>query len=629
MQFRIVWCLLAWASVSTAAAAEPVARPNVVLFLADDLGWRDTSVYGSEFYPTPNVARLAARGMRFTNAYAASPLCSPTRASILTGQYPGRLRFTTPAGHLPQAVLDPVVPARARPAQRAVTPQTRTRLPNEYFTIAEAMKGSGYRTGFFGKWHLGHAPYLPEQQGFDVVVGGRHHPGPPGGYFAPWPIDTISDGSPGEHITDRLAVEAVKFIRANRERPFLLCFWDYSVHAPFQAKEELIAKYRARIDPDDTQRNPVMAAMIEPLDDAVGKLLGVLDELDLAKDTLFVFTSDNGGNMYNVVEGLPPTNNAPLRAGKGSIYEGGVRVPLIVSWPGRVVSGSRSDAIVTSVDYYPTLLDVLGLDPQPGQILDGVSILPVLRGTAGLQREAIFCHFPHYVKATDNLPSTSVRVGDWKLYRFYADGPQLADRHELYNLATDIGERRDLAAAQPARVRELDALIERHNRATRSLVPRPNPAFAPDGGVVAGWTGNQYAKLSIEGDRLIVESSGNDPFITLRAVPKLGKPATFVVRMKSSARGNAQVFWASKAAPRFHRSHSSTFAVTHDGALHEYRAPVQLTSRLTGLRLDPATGPGRIEIESMALVGAKGEAIATWRFDAKASGGTKKPARRG
>jgi len=586
--------------------------PNVVFILADDLGWRDSSVYGSTFYETPHLKRLARRGMTFTNAYSASPLCSPTRASILTGQYPGRLRLTTPAGHLPQEVLQPSLPERGRPNQKAVTPGTRTRLPNEYFTVAEALKQRGYTTGFFGKWHLGRAPYLPESQGFDEVIGGRHHPGPPGGYFAPWPIDTIPQPTPGEHISDRLAEEAVRFLKAQRDRPFFLCYWDYSVHAPFQAKEELIEKYRRKADPRNVQRNPVMAAMIEPLDDAVGRLLDALDDLDLAEDTIVIFTSDNGGNMYNVVEGLPPTNNAPLRNGKGSIYEGGVRVPLIVVWPGRVEAGSKSEAVVSSIDYYPTILEMLGMEPRTGQVLDGVSIVPALQQKGPLPREAIFCHFPHYIPATGNLPSTSVRRGDWKLIRFYADNDDQSDRFELYDLRNDIGERKNLAAAMPEQVGRLNALIKRNTEQTDPLVPFANPAYRPS---VAGWFGNQHAAVSVEEGRLQIVSTGNDPFLQTGDVPSLSQPAVLEFRMKSTARGMGQVYWATSKQRNFHRDRSTLFEVTHDGAWHDYRVELAIGSPLSRLRIDPAQGSGRIAIEGLRLLEAKGKVVRQWPFE--------------
>ncbi len=608
--------LVLLAPAARALAAEPPQRPNIVFFLADDLGWRDTSPGGSTFYETPNIERLAQRGMTFTDAYSASPLCSPTRASILTGHYPGRLRLTTPAGHMPQVVLDPKLPAAGPPSHKAVTPQTRTRLPNQYVTIAEVLKQAGYTTGFFGKWHLGREPYLPEQQGFDVVVGGRHHPGPPGGYFSPWPIDTIPQPRAGEHITDRIAIEAVDFLRDHREEPFFLCFWDYSVHAPFEAKAELIEKYRRKAKPENPQRNPVMGAMIEPLDDAVGTLLDTLDELRLTEKTIFIFFSDNGGNMYNVVEGLPPTNNAPLRNGKGSIYEGGVRVPMIVVWPGQTPPGSTNGSIVSSVDFYPTLLEMLDLEQHAPAILDGVSLVPALRNTGPLDRDAIFCHFPHYTPATGNLPATSVRQGDWKLIRLHADGEKQTDRLELYNLKDDIGESKNLAASLPDRASQMNALIERHLRYTQSLVPFPNPAYRPQAADTArlGWIGSRDAVLSKDKSGLRIESTGGDPWIRAATVPPVGGPAKLLVRMKSNSRGNGRVYWTTRPQRTFHLDRSTAFAVTHDAQWHDYRVELSAAGPLTSVRIDPASSRGMIEIESIRLIDAAGKTGKAWDF---------------
>ncbi|HUT14168.1 MAG TPA: sulfatase, partial [Thermoguttaceae bacterium] len=460
--------------ISAPAGEVDLRRPNVVFMLADDLGWADTTVYGSTLYETPHIARLAKQGLTFTNAYAASPLCSPTRASILTGQYPGRLRLTTPACHLPQEVLDPQVPDRASPHHHVVMPETRTRLPNDYVTYAEVLKTVGYRTAFLGKWHLGREPYLPESQGFDVVVGGRHHPGPPGGYFAPWPCETLPRSPDGAHIDDAITTEAIKFLETNRQRPFLLNLWFYSVHAPFEAKQPLIEKYRAKAkaDPTNLQTNPVMGAMIETLDDNVGRVLDALERLGLSENTLVIFTSDNGGNMYNFVEGVEATNNAPLRNGKGNIYDGGHRVPLIVSWPGKIAQDERSDAIVSSVDYFPTILDVAGLPRPEEQACDGASLWPVLQGGRPDPARAVFCHFPHMPPATGSLPATSVRQGDWKLLRFYGDASEGTDRLELYRLADDPGESRNLAGSDPQRAADLNALVEKHLADTQALVPK-------------------------------------------------------------------------------------------------------------------------------------------------------------
>ncbi len=445
-------------SATRAPAAAKSPKPNVLFILADDLGWMDTSLYGSKYYQTPNIDRLARRGMMFTDAYAANPLCSPTRASILTGKYPCRFAITTPAGHLPP--LDtPLMPKRSSPSVKMICPRSRRFLPPEERTLAEMFKDAGYHTGFIGKWHLGlRPPHWPEKQGFDFSFHGAPDPGPRS-YFSPYRFGagTVTDGPKGEYITDRIADEACKYLDAHSDEPWFLCFWQYAVHAPFQAKEDLTAKYRKKTDPRGKQDCPIMGGMIHSMDQAVGRVLDKLDELKLADNTIIVFFSDNGGNMYNTVEGTTPTNNHPLRSGKGNIHEGGVREPCVVIWPGVVKAGSNSDQVITSVDFYPTLLEMIGRKPRKGKILDGESLVPVLTGEGRLKREAIFCHFPHYIKATGNLPSTSVRKGHWKLIRVYGEGADREVAFELYNLKTDIGEANNLAEKMPEKVAELAA----------------------------------------------------------------------------------------------------------------------------------------------------------------------------
>ncbi|MFB3827337.1 MAG: sulfatase [Bryobacteraceae bacterium] len=468
-------------------AASSARRPNVVFILADDLGWRDTSLYGSRYYETPNIDKLAARGMMFRNAYAASPLCSPTRSSIMTGLYPARTGITIPVCHLPEVVLEQKLAARGRPDQKALIPNSVTRLKLEYFTLAEAFKQAGYRTAHFGKWHLGHEPYDPLHQGFDVDLPHTPGPGPVGGYLGgPWKF-WPSEGAPGEHIEDRLAEEASRFVRENRDRPFYLNYWPFSVHSPWQAKPALIEKYKRKLDPRNPQRNPIYAAMVESLDTAVGRVLRALDENGLARDTIVVFTSDNGGVFWAPGErgmlqpgygDVPITSNLPLRAGKASVYEGGTREPAVVVWPGRVKPGSASDAVIQSVDYYPTLLEMAGIRAEPAQKFDGISFVPALEGKP-LGRQAIFCHFPHYTPAANNVPGTYVRKGGWKLIRFWCDNPDQTDRFELYDLENDAGEAHDLAAKYPEKVKELNALMERFLRDTNAVVPKPNPAYRP------------------------------------------------------------------------------------------------------------------------------------------------------
>jgi len=473
--------------ISLPLATANAAQPNILFILADDLGWRDARCYGSTFYQTPNIDRLAKLGMRYTNAYAASPLCSPTRASILTGQDPGRLRFTTPAGHLPQAVLDPVVPKQGAPSRKAIIPQTRTRLPNTCVTYAEVLQKLGYTTGFFGKWHLGRAPYLPEKQGFEKVVGGREHPGPPpkGHYFSPWKCDTLPVVPAGTHINKVLTDEAITFIQncKKKGKPFLLNLWYYDVHAPFQAVEELKEKYAAKVSPDNPQRCPTMGAMIEMLDRGVGRVLNELEKTGMMEETLIIFTSDNGGNEYNEVDGTTPTNNDPLRSGKGNIHEGGVRIPLIVVWKGKVKPGTTCDEPVSTVDWFPTLLEVVGAKPPklpPGEKFDGISIAATFLRGEKLPKRPLFTHFPHYTPATGGQPATSLRQGDWKFYRVYCDNADQTDRFELYNLRDDLSEKNNLVQENPEMVSEFKAMLRQFLKETDALVPVKNPRYDPD-----------------------------------------------------------------------------------------------------------------------------------------------------
>jgi len=591
-------------------AADP-PRPNVIVVLADDLGWLDTTPYGSRYYETPALERLAARGLRFTEAYAASPLCSPTRASLLTGQWPGRLRFTTPAGHLAQVVLDPQVPDKGPPHQKALTPATRTRLPNDLVTYAELMRDAGYATAFMGKWHLGRDPYLPDNQGFDLVVGGREHPGPPppGNFFAPWNIDTLPKVESGTHVCDVVTDQALKFIEKKRDGPFLLNLWFYDVHAPFQAKEKLKAKYAKKTDPRGKQDCPTMGGMIEVMDTNLGRVLDKLAELGIEEDTLIVFTSDNGGNMYNEVEGTTPTNNAPLRSGKGNAYEGGSRVPLIVSWPGKVSPGVDSKTIASTVDWFPTLLDLLDLDPPAGQPVDGTSLLPVLRGGT-LDRDTIYCHFPHYVKATFNLPCTWVRKGDWKLFRFFCDNDDQSDRLELYNLRDDIGETKNLAAEMPELTRQLNDLITAHLVESASLVPKKNPGYGKH--PPAGWSVSAQTTLEKKDGEFRITSTGGDPWMLTRDVPKdASGPLRVELRMKTNA-GNGSITWATRKEPKIGKPHLVGFPVKDGDEIQTIRVDFEADSPLTVFRLDPGTKPGTIVIESIRLLDSSGKELKKW-----------------
>ncbi|MBN8627819.1 MAG: sulfatase [Planctomycetes bacterium] len=468
--------------VSLAADAPPSSKPNVIVILADDLGWSDTTLYGTtRFYQTPNVERLARRGMTFTRAYSASPLCSPTRSALLTGLSPARTGITAPNCHLPQVVLEAKVAASGPPDQKAVMPQPVTRLKTEYRTLAESLKDAGYATAHFGKWHLGSEPYSPLQQGFDADVPHWSGPGPAGSYVAPWKFKDFhhDPAVPDQHIEDRMAQEAAAFIEQHKDRPFFLNYWMFSVHAPFDAKQSLISKHRGRVDSTDSQRCPTYAAMVESMDEAVGTLLDTLDRLKLSDNTIVIFTSDNGGNMYNEVEGEVPTSNAPLRGGKATMFEGGTRVPCVVVAPGIASPGSRSDALIQSEDFCPTLLEILGLRPLADQKFDGASILPALHGEP-LDGKAIFQYFPHNPGVPDWLPpAVSVHRDDWKLIRIFHGGEQKAHRYLLFNLRDDLGEKKNLASAEPELAGELDALISKFLAGTNAVVPLPNSAFDP------------------------------------------------------------------------------------------------------------------------------------------------------
>jgi len=466
---------------ASGAAAKP-KRPNILFFLVDDMGWMDTSINGSKYYDTPNMERLAAESMRFTDAHSASPLCSPTRASIMTGKFPQRLRITTPACHLPELDHTPRV-ARSGPKwSRTVSVESRRKLPHAEFTIAEALKRAGYATSFFGKWHLGRdRKYWTGRHGFDVNVGGTGAPGPRS-YFSPYRNPMIEDGPKGQYITDRLTTEAVKYLRKHKEtaagQPFFMCLWHFAVHAPFQAKTELIERFRKTTDPGGRQDSPTMAAMLKSMDESLGTVMDTLTKLGLADDTIVIFFSDNGGNMYNVVDGTTPTNNAPLRGGKGTVWEGGTRVPMMIKWPGKVKPRSVCNVAVSSEDFYPTTLTMAGgIKPRPNQVLDGVDLVPLITGRRKkLDRKALFCHFPHEnrVRANHGAAST-VRRGDWKLHRYYCRGKDFADTFELYDLKQDIGERNDLAARHPKIVAELNGLLDAHLKETASLIPVKNP----------------------------------------------------------------------------------------------------------------------------------------------------------
>ena len=599
------------------SSAAPVERPNVVFILADDLGWSDTTLYGTtRFYQTPNIERLAKRGMTFTRAYSASPLCSPTRASILTGLSPARIGITSPVCHTKAVRLSAAVAKRGLPTDKALVCESATRLKTDYRTLAETLKDAGYATGHFGKWHLGPEPYDPLHQGYDVDVPHWPGPGPAGSYVAPWRFPAFKERVPGEHIEDRMGDEAVAFIEQHKDKPFLLSYWQFSVHAPFDAKAEYIEKHRRRVDPNDPQRSPTYAAMVQSLDENVGKILRTLERLGIDKRTVIILFSDNGGNMYNQIDGTTPTSNVPLRGGKATMYEGGIRVPCIVRWPGVVAPGSRSDAVVQSVDFYPTILEMLQLPAAAQQPFDGISIVPALKG-GQLSREAIFTFFPHAPKVPDWLPpAVSVHCGPWKLIRIFHNGANGGHRYELYNLAKDLSESTDLAAQQPERVRQLDALIGRFLSDTGAVLPQPNPDYDPEYEKLAagGVFPMRDCRVSLREGTLVIESTGNDPHLRFQLrEPAEPQPLVVELRMKSAAKGQGQLYWQElKARPTFRRERSVLFTPAHDGQLHDYRIELSPQKPVVSLRLDPAQRPGTIVVHSVRLNDAAGKLLARW-----------------
>jgi len=452
-----VSALVAQMFFAQGVSAKPSGRPNIVLIMVDDLGWMDLACQGNKRIDTPHVDRLARQGMRFTGAYAAAPVCSPTRAAVMTGQWPARLGLTN---HIPDR------PQFARQDAPLVSARTLDHLPPEHVTIAERLQEAGYRTAFLGKWHLagrggrqglGDEKFYPQRQGFDLNIGGCALGGPPT-YFDPYGIHNLTNRRPGEYLTDRLTDEAIAFIRENRGRPFFLNLWNYTVHWPMEAKRQLLEKYAGRKGPG--VRDTRYAAMIECLDIALGRLFAELDALKLAENTLVVFTSDNGG-----FSGV--ADNRPLREGKGYLYEGGIRVPLIVRWPGVVQPGGTCHAPVVSTDFYPTLLEAAGLKRDAAQPADGESLLPLLKQSGGLKRRAIYFHYPNYAWHGANRLGSAVREGDWKLIENFDDGSV-----ELYNLARDLSEKNDLAEQMPDRANDLKRKLRAWRQETGARIPQ-------------------------------------------------------------------------------------------------------------------------------------------------------------
>lgn len=462
---------LLW-TVALGAAPRP---PNVIVFLVDDFGVTDLACYGSRLYETPHIDRLAKEGVRFTEGYSACTVCSPTRAALLTGKSPARLHITD------------WIAGENHPKAKLRIPDWQKFLPFEEVTLAEQLKSAGYATASIGKWHLtpglekGDEAYYPDKHGFDVNIGGYHRGQPPS-YFSPYNIPTLADGPKGEFLTDREGAEAVKFIEAHRDQPFFIYLPHYAVHQPLDGKKDVIAKYKAKVAADATlkQRNATYAALVESVDDAVGTIRAALQRLKLDDNTIIIFTGDNGGK-------IGPTDNSPYRVGKGSAYEGGIRVPLIVRWPGVTKPGSVDATPNITHDLYPTVLEMTGISAQK-TVVDGVSLAQRLKSGAPVERDALYWHYPHY-HGGGATPHSAIRKGDYRLIHFYEDG-----HDELYDLAHDVAESTNLAASQPAKAKELRAQLDAHLQAVGAQLPTANPNHDPNAGKAKGPAAKKAAK---------------------------------------------------------------------------------------------------------------------------------------
>src|SRR5690554_292658 len=453
----------------TGVTQEPVNPPNFVFILVDDLGWADIKCnYAESFYDTPNIDKLAARGVLFTQAYSANPVCSPTRAAIMTGKHLNRVGITD------------WIPGDAPKDRPLIGPQINNELALEEITIAEKLKEANYNTYFVGKWHLGDEGFFPEDQGFDVNIGGHHRGSPPGGYYSPYKNPKLRDGPKGEYLPDRLTNEGIHIMERSKNQPFLLFLSYYTVHTPIQASKKFIDEYTQKREvlnlaevPHQKegdgwtkmiQEDAAYASMVTAMDENVGRLLDAIDENNLTENTWVIFTSDNGG-LSTLTRKNAPTHNGPLRAGKGWCYEGGIRVPLIIAGPEIKNPGTVTDVPSISMDYYPTILSLAGIGHKD---VDGENLVPVLLDEKSIKRKELMWHFPHY-HGSAWKPGSAIRKGDWKLVVHYEQ-----DKKELFNLADDPGENDNLAEKFPAKTRRLNKSLNKILKETNGLLPKEN-----------------------------------------------------------------------------------------------------------------------------------------------------------
>jgi len=641
-------------SISPICSAKPAK--NLILILADDLGWADTTLYGkTSLYETPNIERLAKRGMRFSNAYS-SPICSPTRASILTGQNPARHGMTSPAAHLPEVRLEVTAQTRGAPHQKSCNLKTATRIRPEVPTLGEILKGAGYQTAHFGKWHLGRAGYTPLEHGFDIDLPHWHGPGPKTGYLAPWSYENpdFKEGKPGEHIEDRMAKEATAWLKKrDSNKPFFMNYWQFSVHAPFGAKPELIDYYRKKIKRGEKQQSPTYAAMVHSLDDAVGSLLDTLEAEGLTDDTVVVFYSDNGGNIHCGLEEKDAkgekyvtaiTSNYPLRGGKGGIREGGIRVPAVVVWPGVTKPGSINETRIQANDLYPTVLKMLNLSYPQNHLIDGVDFTKALKGNT-LERKPMFTFVPGHGNTPEWLPpSMAVHHGKWKFIRTFHYGKNGQHQYWLHDLEKDIGEKKNLASKFPERVKEMDKWIDDYVAEAKVVVPLPNPNFDPAkfdpklvgvqaGGLkmppvkkapgakappktvkkesMLGWIG-KGADVSLGPASMKLSGDRGQPFLT-NANLNFEGPLKVSMRIRSGKDGKGKLQWRTKDQKDFTaKGQSRDFSIEAEDWM-ELSVPLPVNGFLRHLRIFMPAGKEPLEIGWIEIRPSKGK-YKRWNF---------------
>jgi len=450
--FSLILYLILMTSLSCSSPIQEFTeKPNIIIFMVDDLGWTDLGSYGSEFYETPTIDKIASNGVRFTNAYSASSVCSPTRAAIMTGKYPAKTTITD------------WIEGHKYPYAKLKIPNWKMYLDTKENTLPEYLKIEGYTTANIGKWHLGEDTiYWPEHQGFDINKGGYSKGGPKGHYFSPYQNPRLTDGSKGEYLTDRLTDEAIQFMNKSKEKPFFLYLSHYAVHTKLEAKKDIIEKYKKKISPNNQHQNPIYAAMLESVDESLERLLKNLEETGKIDNTIIFFMSDNGG-LTKV------TSNAPLRDGKGSIYEGGIKVPMIIYAPKKIKTSSINNTPVITMDVFASIIDLLNINTVSP--IDGESLIPLILQEKELKRNALYWHYPHYHQE-GAVPYSAIREGDWKLIETLED-----NKLQLYHLSEDIGETKNVALKHPSKVNELKQKLDTWRTETGAQIPVTNPDF--------------------------------------------------------------------------------------------------------------------------------------------------------